>query len=270
MQTNSILYDFLGTPQEKIQEMMESDAGSRFAPVLEGLYHEVHKTKQTVNEYVYQLKRRLTRKKSGNIAIIGGDYQENLKKRAKELHLKFRYGRTIFHPSETHVNIFFLIAVSLKWIFFVLSFLWCTTISFSSEDAFLYIFVAMQILSTLITIVEIVFHFHVGYVDPGSGRIVMEPYRVYRYYLKSQTKFSVDVISLIPIWIATLLSSSLTDDTGGDKMDFLLNLCYRLKRVLPLSTIIMQLARSMELFRQPLQAQAFNSSVVSFKYFIKV
>ena len=48
------------------------------------------------------------------------------------------------------------------------------------------------------------------------------------------------------------------------------NFGYRVLRILPLLTIIMQLLRSMALFQQPLQAQPFNSRIVSFKYFSKV
>ena len=263
---------------------MQSDAGSRFAPVLQRLYREVHQTKQTVHEYANQLNslpnsQAPSGNTSGYLFTFSSDTANtantaNLKKRSKELLRRFRYGRTIFHPSETPVNIFFLMAIALKWIFFIVSFLWCTTISFgpknASQSIFLYVFGAMQILSTMITIVEIVFHLHVGYVDPKSGRIVMEPYQVYRNYLSSKSKFPVDLISLIPFWIISLFPMLNENHTMDNDLSIIYNLRHRLIRILPLCTIIIQLARSLALFCQPPQAQPFHMGILSLKYFIKV
>lgn len=83
-----------------------------------------------------------------------------------ELQLKFRYGRTIFHPSESMINIVFLTAVSLKWLFFIISFLWCGVISFEyvnidqahtheeseTMNSLLYIFGTMQVHSLCSTL----------------------------------------------------------------------------------------------------------------------
>ena len=108
-----------------------------------------------IHEYAYQMRwHRNTKnyppsRKTSAGLINARINQENLRARAKELRLKFRYGRTIFHPSETHVNVLFLVAVTLKWTFFIISCLWCTTVSLGPdtdrEKMFFYFFGAMQV-----------------------------------------------------------------------------------------------------------------------------
>ena len=244
---------------------MESDARSHFAPVLEGLYGEVYETKQNIKDYTNELVNHYTRMTKA----------ESLRKKMNEQRRMFRYSRTIFHPSETPINIFFLTALTLKWVFFLISFIWCTIITYGPKnpwgDIFVSLFAAQQILSTLITIVEIVLYLHVGYVDPETGRVIMDPHRVYRYYLKSKSKFPIDIISLVPVWITSIAYDGFRGDTvSRDDLTWVENLMHRLQHALPLCTILLQLVRSMELFGKPPQAQPFDSRVVSFKYIIKV
>ena len=53
----------------------------------------------------------------------------------------------------------------------------------------------VQVLSTLITVGEMRFRLHIGYVDRQNRRIVMEPARVYRRYLKTwhQVSGKIDI-----------------------------------------------------------------------------
>ena len=250
---------------------MESDAGSQFAPVLERLHQGVYETKQKIKDYTNQLVNSYT----SQMGMTKVHYIRSLREKMNERRRMFRYSRTIFHPSETPVNIFFLMALTLKWVFFLMSFIECTITNFGPkshlEDIIISLFAAQQILSTLITIVEIVLYLHVGYVDPETGRVIMDPHRVYCYYLKSKSKFPIDVISLVPVWITSIAYDGFRGDTvSRDDLTWVENLMHRLQRALPLCTILLQLVRSMELFGKPPQAQPFDSRVVSFKYIIKV
>ena len=175
--------------------------------------------------------------------------------------------------SESHVNVFCLVAVCLKWAFLSYSVVYTALLSFGEfeidQSVSGFLFTVFQIVATLTTIGEMAFRFYVGYVDPVSDRIVMEPFRVYDHYLKSKHLFPLDFVSLLPFWLCTrwlypihvppehMFSPGMT-------------LMHRLIRVLPLFTIIIQLARSMELFRRPPQAQPFNRHILSLKYMSKV
>ena len=259
--------------QGKIEELLESDAGNRFLPVLRVLCSEVVRTKNLAADFATQC-----RVNAKSWSDLPPNRPGDTNKR------KFRYARTILHPSDDSVNIFFLVAISAKWCTFGFSFIWACILSFDyyeddhddhddhdhdGHDSKLWreIFeIVPNIISTLITIAEMVFHLHVGYVDRATGRIVMEPIRVYRHYIRSKTKFALDVVSLIPIWLMYKVLPELPR-TG---LSFWTNLLSRLMRLLPLCTILLQLGRSMSLFRQPQQAQPFNRKILTFKYCIKV
>ena len=162
---------------------------------------------------------------------------------------------------------------AIKCILFIFSALYGTVLSFGKGEAnppiMMTFFEVFQLVSTLITIAEMVFHFHLGYVDPVSSRIVMEPYRVYNHYLKTKTLFPLDVISLLPVWISARWLYKI-----HEPYKTLFNpgavLSHRMLRVVPLVTILIQLIRSTALFRRPPQAQPFNTAILSAKYSLKV
>ena len=245
--------------QEKIEDLLESDAGNRFLPVLRTLFSEVQRTKNLAADFATQAQAMT----SSWPDLPPNRPAGNINKR------KFRYARTILHPSEDSVNIFFLMAILVKWCLFAFSFIWACMLSFNYHgdtfNKFAYASIP-NIISTLSTIAEILFHLHVGYVDPATGRIVMEPIRVYRHYIRSKTKFALDVVSLIPIWLIIPLTLPLS----SKPVSFWSNLLHRFVRLLPLSTILLQLGRSMSLFRQPPQAQPFNRKILTAKYCLKV
>ena len=250
--------------QETIKFLLESDAGNRFLPVLRVLFSEVVRTKTMAVDFSTQ-----AREMTPSWADLPPKRPWDIKK------LKFIYARTILHPSEDSVNIFFLTAISVKWSLFAISFIWSCIMSFDHGDKLLCYIYILNIISTLSTIAEMLFRLHVGYVDPATSRIIVDPIRVYRHYIKSKTEFALDVVSLIPIWLVNQrlmdeqvgsLAHSLTQQTFG----FFTNLLFRLFRTLPLCTILLQLGRSMSLFRQPPQAQPFNNKILTAKYCLKV
>ena len=96
----------------------------------------------------------------------------------------------------------------------------------------------------------------------------MEPFRVYRHFLKTKSRFMIHVISLIPVWIG--MRWWIPMHQPGDQLDIWRNLGHRLLRTLPLCTVGIQWGQSLMFFRQPPQAQPFNRRLLSAKYFSKV
>ena len=121
----------------------------------------------------------------------------SVKKNIKDKYKDYKNNRTIFHPCENVVNIFFIVTSILKTFCFGFLFIYVAFDIEAYNEAkpcwFMYYVVVITL--NVITVAEMIFKLHVGFIEK-SGKVVTYPYHVWQVWKLCYTIMFVEVIEI--------------------------------------------------------------------------
>ena len=122
----------------------------------------------------------------------------------------------------------------------------------------------------LVTLGEMVFRLHVGFLDEKSGKVITYPIKVWENYIKRKCNLLLDCLSLMPLWMLHFLFRDFFDvNKREENYWFALSIAKRVTQLVPICNIFIQVSRVWSFFNIASQARPYNHIVSKMKYVSK-
>jgi len=266
---------------------MKEEFGFEWEEVLNRLFKNVEETVGVVMNHIAAVemaknkilknRRRRKRREAGyslGESTIMEEEAESSRNACADAMESYRNHRNIFHPAEFVVNLIFLTTSTFKLFAAMSGSLYVAFLGFEERwNDYQYwgwmkhSFIACMILSTVMTAGEIVFRFHLGFVEKKTGRVVLLALDVYDHYLKKADQMPLDIASLLPLW--TFYYSCTPHFPQDFKYGYLV-IAIRLSMMLLLLPIYIQAARGIGYFSAPAQCRPYSQTLLKIKGYIQL
>ena len=121
----------------------------------------------------------------------------------------------------------------------------------------------------VVTLAEMVFRLHVGFLDKETGKVITYPIIVWENYLKKKSNFLCDLFSLMPLWILHFWFRKFFDVTSSAyPYGRLFSMAKRATQLVPIFNIWVQGKRGIQFFNVPSQARPYNRIISQMKFVI--
>ena len=229
-----------------VQELMSSRHSS-ILNLIEHLFEKVKETRLRIQDYQQQ---------DQQYHVSTPNAKSSLRAKLFTFRRTTWRKRTIFHPCETKVNIFFIITSFLKMLVAGAMFIVAARGMESDSKLFTGLFIGACSMITLIVMMEMVLKLHMGYLDTVTGAITVSGEKVTREYFSKCQNFPVDLLSLMPTWYLSIAFHQEISDWAVSHVDSFHQAVFAyFVYFAPLAPFLIHYTRARLYFQLPLRLQ---------------